>query len=173
MAMDERYYNPRRKNHIRKRLYGRAKPAKMWRVAELWDQHKEMARLRALGMKPKDIAKQMGYSQQAVSQIINSPIVKDQIDILQFGRDVDTVKLIDRIKNFMPTCLDLLEDVIRGKHEDASLALRVRTAQDYADRGGLGAVKKHQVMSANLTREDLEEIKNRARNSGLLAEGST
>jgi hypothetical protein len=77
-----------------------------------------------------------------------------------------------RIKKFAPICFDLLEDVIQnGKVglDVAPIGLRVHTAQDYADRAGYGAVKKHQVVTARLSKTDIEAIKEKARTAGIIS----
>lgn len=142
---------------------------KVFEVTKMWDIHHEIARLLSLGMKVNEIASTLGVTPAMVSYTKNSRVVEDKIGMLRAKRDSETIDLGQRIQGFLPTCLDLLEDVIKGKHKDASINLRTKTAQDYADRGGLGAVKKHQVMSAHLTREDIEALKQRARDARIIS----
>lgn len=154
-------------------LRKRRGPRRSFTVSKMWDVHHEIARLNSLGMKGSEIAKQLGVTPVMVSYTLNSPVVQDKVAILRASRDADTVDLMRRVHNFAPKCLDLLERVISGKEQDASIPLRVRTAEKYADRvPALAAVKKHQVVSATITKEDLDEIKGRAKASGIITVGA-
>src|SRR4030042_532855 len=158
-----RYFSTRTSLDLRRRP-----ERKTFQVQKMWDTHREIARLSVIGMKGTEIADHLGVSSAMVNYTLNSPVVESHVEVMRVARDVDSIVLSKRILEFAPQCLDLLEDVIAGKKNDASIGLRVKTAQDWADRAGLGAVKKHQVMSAHLSREDLEEIKQRARLNGVV-----
>jgi hypothetical protein len=159
----ERYFGKRGADRRRKHSDVR----KTFQVEKIWNIHHEISRLKVLGFNNRKIADALGVSQAMVGYTVNSPVIEDRISIMQGARDCDTIDLARRIKEFAPKCLDILESVIKGD-EEAPIGLRVRTAQDYADRAGLGAVKKHQVLSAKLSLEELNEIKQRARENGIL-----
>jgi len=138
-------------------------------VTKLWDIHKEIVRRLALGEKNTDIATQLGVTPAMVSYTKNSRIVEDRVAILQASKDADTVDLMKRIQQIAPKALDLLEGVIDGDKElGATIGLRAKTAENLMDRAGYGAVKKMAVGSAHLTREEIEDLKTRARQSGVI-----
>jgi predicted transcriptional regulator len=163
--MKEKYFSSRPLKDLRRRP-GR----KTFQVEKMWNIHHEIARLSSLGMKGTQIAQGLNVSQAMVNYTLNSPVVQDKVEILKGARDAETVELAQRIRNFAPICLDLLEKVIEEDTSEtgASIHLRVKTAQDYADRAGLGAVKRHQILTGRITTEQLDEIKQRARGAGII-----
>jgi hypothetical protein len=140
-------------------------PRKQWEVRKLYDDHQEIVRLAVLGTSVTEIAKRLGKTTQSITMVLDSAIVKDQIATMQAVRDVECIDVAREIKEFAPTCLSLLQDVVRGTGdgEAASINLRVATSKDMLDRAGYGAVKKFQGQIAQgvFTKEDIEELKNR------------
>ena len=104
-----------------------------------------------------------------VSYTRNSKVAKDQVGILRGAMDADTIDLGIQIQKFAPVALKLLEDIIKGDGDgkDASIGLRARHADRYLDRAGHSPVKKIATMSTTLTREDIEAIKARSRQSAI------
>lgn len=88
---------------------------------------------------------------------------------MQGAMDADTVDLGIKIQQSAPRALRLIEDIIAGTEDEASISLRARMADKHLDRAGYSPVKRLQVASAQLTREDIEEIKERARTSARRA----
>uniref|UniRef100_A0A6M3JCD3 Uncharacterized protein n=1 Tax=viral metagenome TaxID=1070528 RepID=A0A6M3JCD3_9ZZZZ len=159
----ERYFDSERVD-LRIKRNGRRKS---WEVSKLWDIHQEVIRLKTLGMKNVQIQSALGVSKGLVTCTLNSRVAQDKLMIMRGARDAETIDLAKRIKEFAPKCLDLLESVVEGvgAGTGATLGLRVRTSQDYADRAGLGAVRKFQSESVHLTVADIEKIKQRASDS--------
>jgi hypothetical protein len=60
-----------------------------------------------------------------------------------------------------------LELIIQGKIEGVSPALRAKTCENYLSRGGHGTVQKIASVSGSLSREDIEELKQRAKDAAL------
>lgn len=133
-----------------------------FRIGKLWEIHHEIARRLSLGEKNRDIADALGITEVMVSYTKNSKLVEDKVDILRASMDADTIDLGIRIKEFAPRALQLLEDVIEGHHEEASIALRARYADRHLDRAGYTPVRKIAVATGHLSREDVEDIKRRA-----------
>jgi hypothetical protein len=104
-----------------------------------------------------------------VSYTKNSKAAQDQIGILRGAMDADTIDLGRQIQQFAPKALQLLEEIIEGRGEgrDASIRQRGLHAEKYLDRAGYSPVKKVATVSTTLTRQDIEAIKNRARQSAL------
>ena len=135
---------------------------KTFRIGKLWEIHHEIARRLSLGEKNRDIANALGITEVMVSYTKNSKLVEDKVDILRASMDADTIDLGVRIKEFAPKALVLLEEIIEGKHDEASIALRARYADRHLDRAGLAPIKKIAVATGHLSRNDIEEIKRRA-----------
>ena len=138
---------------------------KTFTVENIWNSHREIMRLALTGMKQADIARELGVSEVMVSYTLNSPVVKRQLDVMQAARDIDAVDVSKRIQEVAPRALEVLEELL----EDANDAIRFKTATDLLDRAGHAAVKtlRTQSFSVHLDKDDLEEIKQRAREIGL------
>jgi hypothetical protein len=147
-----------------------AKP-RSFKVAKLWDIHHEICRRIALGEKNVQIAEALGVSPVMVSYTRNSRVGKDQTGILRGAMDADTIDLGRQIQEFAPVALKILEGIIEGKGEfgDASLALRARYADRHLDRAGYSPVRKLATLNSTLTRDDIEAIKERSRQSAIEA----
>ena len=140
-----------------------------FRVGTLWEIHHEIARRLSLGEKNADIAEALHVSPTMVSYTKNSKVVEDKVAIMRAAMDADTIDLGIKIQKFAPVALKLLEDIISGEEKDASIALRARYADKHMDRAGYAPVKRIASVSAHLTAEEVEEIKDRSRNSAQQA----
>lgn len=134
-------------------------------VETIWDRHREIMRLAVQGMKQTDIAAEMGISEVMVSYTLNSPIVKQQMDVMRGARDIDAIDVAKRIQEVAPQALTVLEGLLTTAND----AIKFRTATDILDRAGHAAVKtiRTQNTSIHLNSEDIEDIKQRARMIGL------
>jgi len=142
---------------------------KTFRVSKLWEIHHEIARRISLGEGNVEIAEALSVSPAMVSYTRNSKPIKDKVDILRGSMDADTIDLGILIQKSAPRALQLLENIIDGKHTEASIALRARVADKHLDRAGYSPIKKLQVASTHLTAEDIEAIKERSRQSAIVA----
>ena len=70
--------------------------------------------------------------------------------------------LHERIQQFAPIAEQFLEDLITGKLEGASVALRAKYANLALARAGHGEIRNISIAHATLTKEDIEQIKARA-----------
>jgi hypothetical protein len=156
-SIQEKYFSDDRGPDLRLNPSGR----RHFVVSEMWDIHHEITRLLSLGFKNTQIAKRLGVSPVMVSNVKNSPVVKDQLAILRGVRDAETIDVAIEIREFAPTCLTLLKDIVDG-NIDASTPLKAHTARDLLDRAGFPAIKRIESVSAQLTSKDIEDIKNRA-----------
>jgi len=138
-----------------------------YEIGQLWDIHHEIIRRISLGERGSDIARDLGVTQTMVSYTKNSRIAQDKIDIMRGAMDADTVDLGIRIREIAPKALELLKEVVdgNGAGKEATIGLRVGTAKDILDRAGYGAVKKFMGLHAQLSPEDIDRIKRRARES--------
>jgi DNA-binding MarR family transcriptional regulator len=142
---------------------------RVYEVKEIWNQHQEIIRLVVLGYGNVEIAELTGYTPQTISNIRNSPIVRERIEELQGQLDRRTIDITARVREFEPVALEHLERIIRGEVEGVSPALRAKTCENYLSRGGHGTVQKIASMSGTLSREDIEDLKKRAKEAALAA----
>jgi hypothetical protein len=155
------------RNRVNDKRFKPPEIKRTWQVSKVWELHDEIKRRILLGQKNKVIAEALGCSPQTVSNVRNSPVIQDQLAIMRGARDASTIDIARDIQEFAPKALELLKSVVEGKGsgQDASIALRAREANNFLDRSGHSAVRKHDVrgVHAVLTIDDIEDIKRRAK----------
>lgn len=143
-------------------------------VKQLWERHHAMLREVVIGKTNVQIAEEMGCTPQTVSNVRNSPLAREVIEARRKELDAQTVDMSKQIEEFAPKALRLLEDIITGEIDGASLALRAKYAHAHLGRAGYGEVKKIQALHGKLSRDDIEALKQRAvhaaQNAGMVTE---
>jgi hypothetical protein len=147
---------------------------KTWEPKLFWNHHHEVVRLSLLGHKPEDISKILaarGISLHvaSVKAILGSPMAKRHLQIMSDARDARCVDVAIEIKRLAPKAIAIIEKLLSEAEEgvlDKKLSHQV--AMDALDRAGYGAVQKVAVAHGHLTKEDIEDIKARAAESGIL-----
>ena len=144
-------------------------------LRQLQDRQLKVVELLSMGMRDGDIARETGYTLPSISRIKNDPLTKRRISELQGSRTAEVVDISERIQQKAPEALDLLYKVMMGSHEDDSFQMmrpetRVKIAEKWLDRAGHAAVQKTASvnLSGKLDNNDISELKQRARESGLL-----
>jgi predicted transcriptional regulator len=134
-------------------------------VQTMWDVHREVLRLAVTGMHQVDIAATLGVSPVMVSYTLSSPIAKREMENLRAARDLDAVDVAKRIQAIAPIALQTLEDLLCTGNE----TMKFKVATDVLDRAGHAAVRtlRTESLSVHLTKDDIDEIKNRAKEIGL------
>lgn len=141
-----------------------------YNIKALWEKHQEIARQVVLGRSNGAIAAELGCTKQVVSDVRNSPIGQAEIDRLSRGRDESVMSISQRIEEFAPVALELIENIVKGRVPGASIALRAKLAGGQLARAGYGEVRKVQALHAHLGRDDIEAIKRRAQEAGDVIE---
>ncbi len=137
---------------------------RQYQIEHMWNVHHEICRLSLAGMHNVDIARHLGISEVTVSTTLNSEIVKRKMAVLQGARDMDAVSIAKRIQELAPKAVDVLNDLLDSQVE----AIQLRSAVDVLDRAGHGAVKKELSLTGHLSKDDIDQIKNRAKEVGLV-----
>ena len=132
-----------------------------YEITAIQDNHREILRRLTLGQKAVDIAADLNCTPAVISYVRNSQLGRKELNVLQTGRNKTVTDLREQIEEAAPEAFQTLQELRRGK--DTSSSLKSRIAMDTLDRGGFGAVKKIANLSGNLTPEDLEDIKARAK----------
>jgi len=133
-------------------------------IKRLWGQQKEILRLVASGLyKNKEIADMVGVTPQTVSNIINSALGKQTLDMLNGAADAEMVDLMVKIRALAPIALTIQEEILMD--DDTPKRLKKDIADKLLDRAGYAPVTKNLNMNLNagLKREDIEAIKKRAK----------
>ena len=142
---------------------GRGDPNdRVYQVQHLWDNHREMLRLIALGHSNNDIAEVCRCTPQTVSNVRNSPICQQHLQVLQTARDSTTVDVARAILEDAPKSLLLLQEIRDGEH-GAAVSTRAQVAQDLLSRAGFPRVQKVEgsISHGIVTEEILERVKAR------------
>jgi FixJ family two-component response regulator len=138
-------------------------------VKQLWDSHAEMVRRIALGQNNVEIAQALGVTPQTVSNIKNSPLAKEKVDELQGAMDENVKDIHKRIQALQPEALSTLEGVLRGEYDqDPQPVLKTKVATTLLAMGGNGPVQKVHSLHEHVTRDDIEKLKERAREAAKL-----
>lgn len=138
--------------------------------------HREILRLRSIGMKETEIARHLGMHNQTVSLICTSALGRKQIDNLADGRDkavmsgVDLLGVTKRINELAPKAIERLAEIMADNNTDSKLLAAV--SQDLLDRAGFAAVKKTASIHSEVPCDSsfIEELKNRARAAGAIVD---
>jgi hypothetical protein len=138
-----------------------------YEVQHLYDKHHQVLRLTALGtMKPKDIARIVNLSPQMVSNIVNSTIGQDILKVIRGSLDKQLIDISQAIKELAPRAVETISELLES--EDARV--RLKAATDILDRSGYAAPKNLNISHTHrVSQEDIEEIKRRCMESGLLS----
>lgn len=136
-------------------------------IAQMWDNHHEIARLIVLGLDNKDIAERLNCSSQTISNVRNSPVVQDKLAILHAVRDVATGDLAHEIAQMAPMALKRIKEVLETgtvHGQTASAAVIMKEANNLLDREMGKAIQRIDSRNVNttLTSNDLDAIKQRA-----------
>ena len=140
-------------------------------IQKLWGRSKEILRLFASGVYSQvEIAKILGISAQTVNNIVNSALGKQSLEILEGAADAEAIDLVARYKALAPIALSLQTEMMMGT--DTTQALKNAIADKIQDRAGYMPVSKNLNVNVNagLSKEDIAEIKNRAREIMLVRE---
>ena len=144
-----------------------------YQIQRLWDIHHEICRMAVLGVKPVNIAKDLGITEVTVSTCLNSEVVKQHLHVMRLARDADSIDVAKQIQELAPKAIALLGDILEGEH-GATTGQRFAAANSVLDRAGFAPprVIKGEFAHAFLTVEDIEDIKRKARDEKVLAEVS-
>ena len=134
-----------------------------YQIMELWDRHHQILRLLALGHTEKQIAEELGCTTATVGNVKHGELGKRQLSILRSAADVATMDITEEIKRLAPVALMRIEEVLTSKTADEKIVFGA--AKDILDRAGYGAPKiiQGQFTHAHLTKDEIEELKERAR----------
>jgi hypothetical protein len=137
-----------------------------YQIEQLWDIHHEVVRLALIGMKQIDIATHLGISPVTVSYTLRSPIVARQLEQMHAVRDIDAIDVAKEIVALAPRAVEVMGELL-----DCDLPnIRAKAATDILDRAGHAAVRtiKTENLHAHFSAEEIMDIKNRAKDIGLM-----
>lgn len=148
---------------------GRKAPSR-YELQKVKNKHRRIAEDVVLGGKDKDIAAKHGVTPQMVAYTRESALVQQYLGFMEGAIQADTLELAREIRELAPYALRVMETIMLNPSTDNKL--RAGLAQDILDRAGHGAVKQMAVAHGHLSAADIDDIKKRARNAGVVSSGS-
>lgn len=137
-------------------------------IAEMWEAHHEIARRLLLGQKGADIARDLGCSPQTISNVRNSPVVKDKLAIMSAARDAGSIDLAREIQDLAPLALQRVKEALEtgevlGRELNAKeILLQSNSILDRHIGKPTQTINTRNV-HGHFTLEDIQRIKDRAR----------
>lgn len=142
---------------------------RQYQIQQLWEVHHEVLRRLVLGQKSIEIARDLAITPAVVSYVKNSEVGRRQLSLMRAAADVSVVNITGRIKEIASEAVRVMEAALS---EDHPMGIRLKAATDVLDRAGYAAPKvlRTENYHAHFGAEDIEEIKKRARESGVIVD---
>lgn len=139
-----------------------------YNITNIWDTHHEIMRLLVMGLKRQEIATILGVSPVTVTNVQESPVCREELARLRGERDQNAVDVSARFKELAPKAVEKLEELM----DCGSPQVELSATKDVLDRAGHTAIQRIRSENINmvLTREELNRIKQTARDLGLVRE---
>jgi hypothetical protein len=144
---------------------GRAAPG-AYQLKKMKSIHKRIAEQVAVGSNDKTIAESLGVTTQMVAYTRKSRIVQEYLGLLEEDIRDDAIDVAREIQELSPFAIRTIETTMLDPLTDRKL--RTELAKDILDRAGHSPVHRSEGIVAHMTRNDIEEIKQRARSSGVV-----
>jgi len=139
---------------------GEVAPApKEYNLQSLHMRSKRVLTMYASGMyKQVDIARILGMSESMVTKILNSPLGKSMLIMLEAAAEAEAVDMLAHYKSTAPMAFAIQTDMMMD--ENTPLTLKNRIADKIQDRAGYTPISKNLNVNAQaaLTREDVLEL---------------
>lgn len=137
---------------------------------DMWERHRQIARLILLGYTNNQIADEIGMDRPAVCKLRNSPVIQKHLATMEARADDEAIDIRTEITNYLPKCLETIQGVIEDP--EASDRLRVDASFKMLGLGGYVPPKNINMksVSAHLSGEDIAKIRQRAMEVGIVEE---
>lgn len=137
-------------------------------LAELQSQHRQIARLKHEGYRATEISTLMEMPLTTVRNILADPLLKSHVASLEDASDKQVVDARKVLADGAVRAAEKVVSLIDSYDEKVGLS----AARDVLDRSGYNPKQQfeHRHLHAHLSREDIEELKSRAKRAGALAE---
>jgi hypothetical protein len=145
-------------------------------LQKLVSKHKQLARLLVGGNSQSEIARLLNYDKSTVSRLARDPLVIREMQRLQEIADVNATACVpgipEKIREGAHKGTEILQKILDDERNDPEiLKLKSNVALELLSRAGYSAIKQVRVeqssLSAHFTREDIDEIKQRAKSVAM------
>jgi len=148
----------------------------MRKLKTLTTKHQQLARLLVGGHSQAEICRLLDMHKSTVSRLVKDPLVAEEVRRLQEMADVSSTTCVPGIPGKVAEGAHKGMDVLRSILEDERLdidilKLKANVSLELLARAGYGPIKqlniKQTSMAAHFTMEDIERIKERAKELSL------
>jgi DNA-binding CsgD family transcriptional regulator len=112
--------------------------------------HREIMRRKLVGQTNKQIAEEMGLSQNRVSVIVNSPLFKLELERMMQQADEQVFDAMSKLRELQPDAVNVLHE---SMHQHEYPHLRLKAAIQVLDRTGINSPKQIQLQHSGQTFE--------------------
>ena len=133
-------------------------------ITELYSGQRELVRLFSTGLyTKKDLSVMTGYSIPTIDRVLSSPLAQMRLEMLEAAKDAQAVDLSLEINALASVALEVQANLMMDKDTPANVKRGI--TDKMLDRAGYTPVNKNinMNMSGVLTDEDLDSIKDRAK----------
>jgi len=141
--------------------------SRKYQIETLWERHREILRLRLLGHKAKAIASILNVTEVTVCNAINSNLGRRHLALMSAARDAEAIDTAKEIDKMVPKAIKIYDKILDGD-KDVPLTLQAKVASEVIDRK-VPKVTRSENVHAHFTSEEIDEIKKRAVQSGIVA----
>ena len=136
-------------------------------IKSVQDKHRIITRLLFLGHSNKNIAKAVGVTEHTVSIVKNSPIIKQQLKLMQGAADKDALDLHAQIAEIAPAALANIKEVVEtgSLHgEGVNARTILKESNNLLDRhmGKAAQTVKGLHAHAHFTADDIRQLRETA-----------
>ena len=145
---------------------------KKWAVSEMQSRHQIIKRMLFEGWSNKEIAERDGISPQQVSNIKNSPIVKEKLEMMHKAADAQSLDVQREIMEVQPYALMVLKEAIKNgtiDGEPITASQRLKECNTAVDRhiGRPTQTVKTQNLNMHFSSDELKAMRERAMKSAM------
>jgi len=112
--------------------------------------HREIMRRKLVGQSNKQIAEELGLSQNRVSVITNSPLFKLELERMMQQADDQLFDAMGKLRELQPDAVNVLHE---SMHQHEYPHLRLKAAIQVLDRTGINSPKQIQLQHSGQTFE--------------------
>lgn len=142
-------------------------------ISKLWQQSHEIVNLSVRGFKNTEIAEILHVHPQTVSNTLNSELAQKKIADLRHDRDEEVKKDQEKIRVLKNKAMQIYNEILDADEQKCSLMDKKKVADTImTEFSGMREPIKVQSTHAVLTREDIEELKQRAIASGTVIDST-
>lgn len=142
-----------------------------YQIKVLWDRHREILRLRLLGHKADDIAMILGLTVPVIHYTINSALGRRHLSLMRAARDVECIDVAKEIDKMVPKAVKIFNNILEeGQNSTSPSVLQAKVAGEVIERK-VPKVIRTESYHAHFTADEIDDIKNRAKNAGTVVEG--